>query len=466
MKRRQFAAILMALILGAGSALLTGCASESTYYTHNIDRLDRNGDVHRDYGTQDQKVGDIPENDSFVPIEEVLCAVRMELPAGVDRNSVYAIVSTNTEQLMKAKEDVPSEGDDVKSKIEAAVKKIDGYKDDISSKLENTESDATKEKLEGVLSTLDSQKDGLNSLSAKVDAVISEVASAQGGKETFSFKFLRINTGTEDDLKDEDEAEFMYGAELPKKDSDGNMMYYPQVKLKYTQNGSVRETGYVSLTDHALLELSEDGELSTKTYMTYDDSTPEANRFPSDVIPSNAFTAIEEEISKIEKASSEAYEQATGSKAEPETSTAPVEESSEPAEESSEPAEESSETEEESSETEEESSETEESSDEPSDENVLAVLKVNKPEEWSEEDFSVVLFEGDVKATVKLEAGDDGLYTASIPKTNDKGEEFTSPKFKFHSKIKIVVETQEIALDGSKTYNITGEKTKWTAEEV
>ena len=132
-------------------------------------------------------------------------------------------------------------------------------------------------------------------------------------------------------------------------------------------------------------------------------------------------------------------------------STAPAEESSAPAEESSAAAEESSAAAEESSEAEEvsqaeESSEAEEPSqaEEPSeaagddiqkDENTLAVIKFEKPDDWVEDSLFLRVYDSESNNNTrdgqKMTLGSDGLYYCVVSKIADSGNEFKEPKFIF-----------------------------------
>lgn len=68
MKRRQITSIFLALAVAvASSALLTGCAAKSYYYTHNEDGYDRNGAINLDYGTKNERVGKIPDQGGLGP---------------------------------------------------------------------------------------------------------------------------------------------------------------------------------------------------------------------------------------------------------------------------------------------------------------------------------------------------------------------------------------------------------------
>ena len=158
-------------------------------------------------------------------------------------------------------------------------------------------------------------------------------------------------------------------------------------------------------------------------------------------------------------------------------STAPAEESSAPAEESSAPAEESSAAAEESSEAEEvsqaeEPSEAEEPSqaEEPSeaagddiqkDENTLAVIKFEKPDDWAEDSLFLRVYDSESNNNTrdgqKMTLGSDGLYYCVVSKIADSGNEFKEPKFIFLATSQAtgrIVQSEEGVVDGDKSYGV------------
>ena len=158
-------------------------------------------------------------------------------------------------------------------------------------------------------------------------------------------------------------------------------------------------------------------------------------------------------------------------------STAPAEESSAPAEESSAAAEESSAAAEESSEAEEvsqaeESSEAEEPSqaEEPSeaagddiqkDENTLAVIKFEKPDDWAEDSLFLRVYDSESNNNTrdgqKMTLGTDGLYYCVVSKIADSGNEFKEPKFIFLATSQAtgrIVQSEEGVVDGDKSYGV------------
>ena len=158
-------------------------------------------------------------------------------------------------------------------------------------------------------------------------------------------------------------------------------------------------------------------------------------------------------------------------------STAPAEESSAPAEESSAAAEESSAAAEESSEAEEvsqaeESSEAEEPSqaEEPSeaagddiqkDENTLAVIKFEKPDDWAEDSLFLRVYDSESNNNTrdgqKMTLGSDGLYYCVVSKIADSGNEFKEPKFIFLATSQAtgrIVQSEEGVVDGDKSYGV------------
>ena len=151
-------------------------------------------------------------------------------------------------------------------------------------------------------------------------------------------------------------------------------------------------------------------------------------------------------------------------------STAPAEESSAPAEESSAAAEESSEAEEVSQA--EESSEAEEPSqaEEPSeaagddiqkDENTLAVIKFEKPDDWAEDSLFLRVYDSESNNNTrdgqKMTLGTDGLYYCVVSKIADSGNEFKEPKFIFLATSQAtgrIVQSEEGVVDGDKSYGV------------
>ena len=151
-------------------------------------------------------------------------------------------------------------------------------------------------------------------------------------------------------------------------------------------------------------------------------------------------------------------------------STAPVEESSAAAEESSAAAEESSEAEEVSQA--EEPSEAEEPSqaEEPSeaagddiqkDENTLAVIKFEKPDDWAEDSLFLRVYDSESNNNTrdgqKMTLGTDGLYYCVVSKIADSGNEFKEPKFIFLATSQAtgrIVQSEEGVVDGDKSYGV------------
>ena len=150
----------------------------------------------------------------------------------------------------------------------------------------------------------------------------------------------------------------------------------------------------------------------------------------------------------------------TSSEAPEESSEAP-EESSETPEESSEAPEESSETSEEPSvESEEPSAETP-SGDIETDENTLAVIKFEKPDDWAADNLYLRVYDDDSNKNTpegqEMILGSDGLYYVVVSKIADGGNEFKNPHFMFLSVSQATgrpVQSQQGDIDGSKTYGV------------
>ena len=144
-------------------------------------------------------------------------------------------------------------------------------------------------------------------------------------------------------------------------------------------------------------------------------------------------------------------------------STAPAEESSAAAEESSE-AEEVSQAE--------EPSEAEEPSqaEEPSeaagddiqkDENTLAVIKFEKPDDWAADSLFLRVYDSESNNNTrdgqKMTLGADGLYYCVVSKIADSGNEFKEPKFIFLATSQAtgrIVQSEEGVVDGDKSYGV------------
>ena len=139
-------------------------------------------------------------------------------------------------------------------------------------------------------------------------------------------------------------------------------------------------------------------------------------------------------------------------------STAPAEESSAAAEESSAAAEESSEAE--------EVSQAEEPSeaagdDIQKDENTLAVIKFEKPDDWAEDSLFLRVYDSESNNNTrdgqKMTLGSDGLYYCVVSKIADSGNEFKEPKFIFLATSQAtgrIVQSEEGVVDGDKSYGV------------
>ena len=139
-------------------------------------------------------------------------------------------------------------------------------------------------------------------------------------------------------------------------------------------------------------------------------------------------------------------------------STAPAEESSAAAEESSAAAEESSEAE--------EVSQAEESSeaagdDIQKDENTLAVIKFEKPDDWVADSLFLRVYDSESNNNTrdgqKMTLGTDGLYYCVVSKIADSGNEFKEPKFIFLATSQAtgrIVQSEEGVVDGDKSYGV------------
>ena len=106
-----------------------------------------------------------------------------------------------------------------------------------------------------------------------------------------------------------------------------------------------------------------------------------------------------------------------------------------------------------------ESSEEESKAETPAaDENTLATIKFEKPEDWTST-LTARIFD-DKSNSVTLTGTEDGnVFTFVVPKVGEQGNEFENPKVIFQCSLAgMVVETGEAVIDGDKTYTV-GEAT-------
>lgn len=430
MKRRQLASIFLALALGVGSSVLTGCAGKSTYYTHSVTGLDRNGDPARDYSPKYQKVGEIPDDGGFEPLSgfnDVVSIVTLALPDEWNNNemtydTIYAISYTDVETFNNEKAE------------------ISGKKDSFNNAVSEVNTLISQQRAAKADLPLDEAEEKLKDLTERFDKLLNAQPTSRS-----SFKLLRADR--------DDESEIVMAAEIPVYDTDGNMIYDPIVKLQYNGGAETNSVHIKAGTN----ELRYEGE------QLISDTT---EGFPEEATLSDAFDKLMKELAQVkDSVSGNAKTEASSENSSDESTDESTEESAEePVDESSE------ESEEESAEAsvEESSEETVESSEETADGEALAVVKFQKPDTWEEDGLSVIVFEGDIRTTVNMTSEGDGVYSASIPKTNAAGEEFTNPKFKFHSKsvVGTIVESDEIALNGDKTYSLTLDGRAWRVSEA
>lgn len=139
-----------------------------------------------------------------------------------------------------------------------------------------------------------------------------------------------------------------------------------------------------------------------------------------------------------------------------ESSEAPAEESTEtPADEpSEEPADESS-----------------AEGDTEQDENTLAVIKFEKPEDWDGSSLYLRVYDSNSNNNgtdgQKMTEDSDGLYTVTVAKTAENGNAFESPRFMFLSVTDSgkVVQSEEGTVDGNKTYGVEKDGRKYVLVE-
>ena len=431
MKRRQLASIFLALALGVGSSVLTGCAGKSTYYTHNVDRLNRNDTVDRNYGTRFQNVGEIPDDGGFIPLSgnnEVVSVVKIDWPSayGWDVYSIYAISYTDVGAFEKEKAE------------------ISGKKDSFDNAVNEVNTLISQQRAAKADLPLDEAEVKLKDLTERFDKLLNAQPTSRS-----SFKMLRADN--------DDPNRYVMAAEIPVYDTDENVIFDPIVKLKYN-GGSETNSVHIKAGTN---ELKYEGE------QLISDTT---EGFPEESTMKGVYDQLMKELAQIKdsvsgNAKTETSSEGSSDESADESTDESTEESAEePVDESSE------ESEEESAEAsvEESSEETVESSEETADGEALAVVKFQKPDTWEEDGLSVIVFEGDIRTTVNMTSEGDGVYSASIPKTNAAGEEFTNPKFKFHSKsvVGTIVESDPIALNGDKTYSLTLDGRAWRVSEA
>ena len=113
------------------------------------------------------------------------------------------------------------------------------------------------------------------------------------------------------------------------------------------------------------------------------------------------------------------------------------------------------------------------------DENTLAVIRLEKPEDWDENTLTIRVWDSDKNENGKngqeMTLGNDGKYYAVISKiATSSGVEYTDPKFKFMSNSKkameagvsaTIVQSEDGTINGSKTYSLQQEGRKFLLVE-
>ena len=113
------------------------------------------------------------------------------------------------------------------------------------------------------------------------------------------------------------------------------------------------------------------------------------------------------------------------------------------------------------------------------DENTLAVIKLEKPEDWDENTLTIRVWDSDKNENGKngqeMTLGNDGKYYAVISKiATSSGVEYTDPKFIFISNSKkamdagvraTTVQSEEGTVNGNKTYSLQQEGRKFLLVE-
>ncbi len=113
------------------------------------------------------------------------------------------------------------------------------------------------------------------------------------------------------------------------------------------------------------------------------------------------------------------------------------------------------------------------------DENTLAVIKLEKPEDWDENTLTIRVWDSNKNENgnngQQMTLGNDGKYYAVISKiATSSGAEYTDPQFKFMSNSKsameagvraTVVQSEDGTINGSKTYSLQKEGKKFLLVE-
>ena len=106
------------------------------------------------------------------------------------------------------------------------------------------------------------------------------------------------------------------------------------------------------------------------------------------------------------------------------------------------------------------------------DENTLAVIKFEKPDDWQADSLYLRVYDSNSNQNTpngqQMILGSDGLYYVVVSKLADNGNEFVNPRFMFLSVSEATgryVQSDEGTIDGSKTYGVERDGRKFLLVE-
>ncbi len=106
------------------------------------------------------------------------------------------------------------------------------------------------------------------------------------------------------------------------------------------------------------------------------------------------------------------------------------------------------------------------------DENTLAVIKFEKPDDWQADSLYLRVYDSNSNQNTpngqQMTLGSDGLYYVVVSKLADNGNEFVNPRFMFLSVSEATgryVQSDEGTIDGSKTYGVERDGRKFLLVE-
>ena len=106
------------------------------------------------------------------------------------------------------------------------------------------------------------------------------------------------------------------------------------------------------------------------------------------------------------------------------------------------------------------------------DDNTLAVIKFEKPDDWQADSLYLRVYDSNSNQNTpngqQMTLGSDGLYYVVVSKLADNGNEFVNPRFMFLSVSEATgryVQSDEGTIDGSKTYGVERDGRKFLLVE-